>query len=54
MMPGVDGWEAIGRLKEDPRTRDIPLIVVSIIDNKELGFRLGADEYLVNPSTKRL
>lgn len=52
MMLGVDGWEAIGRLKEDPRTRDIPLIVVSIIDNKELGFRLGADEYLVKPVDK--
>ena len=49
MMPGMDGWEAICRLKENPETREIPLIVVSIIDNKELGYRLGADEYLVKP-----
>jgi signal transduction histidine kinase/CheY-like chemotaxis protein len=52
MMPGMDGWEAISRLKADPRTRDIPLIVLSIVDNKELGFRLGADEYLVKPVDK--
>ncbi len=53
MMPGMDGWEAIARLKDDPQTRDIPLIVLSIIDNKELGFRLGADEYLVKPIDKQ-
>jgi signal transduction histidine kinase/CheY-like chemotaxis protein len=52
MLPGMDGWEAIGRLKGDPATREIPLIVVSIIDNQELGFRLGADEYLVKPIAK--
>ncbi|MBI2505832.1 MAG: response regulator [Candidatus Latescibacteria bacterium] len=52
MLPGMDGWEAIGRLKGDPATRDIPLIVVSIIDNQELGFRLGADDYLVKPIDK--
>jgi CheY-like chemotaxis protein len=52
MMPGMDGWETITRLKADPQTRDIPLIVLSIIDNKELGFRLGADEYLVKPVDK--
>jgi len=49
MMPGIDGWETISRLKSDPATRDIPLIVLSIVDNKELGYRLGADEYLVKP-----
>ena len=49
MMPGMDGWEAITRLKTNPETRDIPLIVLSIIDNKELGYRLGADEYLIKP-----
>ena len=53
MMPGMDGWEAIARLKDDPQTRDIPIIVLSIIENKELGFRLGADEYLVKPIDKQ-
>ena len=49
MMPGMDGWEAISRLKANPETRDIPIIVVSIVDNKEMGYRLGADEYLIKP-----
>ena len=49
MMPGMDGWEAITRLKANPETRDIPIIVLSIVDNKELGYRLGADEYLIKP-----
>jgi len=49
MMPGMDGWEAISRLKSNPDTADIPVIVLSIIDDKERGFRLGADEYLVKP-----
>ncbi|MEW6752505.1 MAG: response regulator [Candidatus Latescibacterota bacterium] len=49
LMPGMDGWEAIWRLKSDPRTCDIPLIVLSIVDDRDLGFRLGADEYLVKP-----
>ena len=49
MMPGMDGWEAISRLKSDPTTANIPIIVLSILDNKELGYRLGADEYLVKP-----
>ena len=53
MLPGMDGWEAISRLKGDPATRDIPLIVLSIIDNQELGFRLGADDYLVKPIDKQ-
>ena len=49
MMPGMDGWEAITRLKASPETRDIPIIVVSILDDKERGYRLGADEYLIKP-----
>ena len=52
MMPGIDGWEAMSRLKSDPQTRHIPLIILSIIDNRELGYRLGADEYLVKPIDK--
>ena len=49
MMPGMDGFEAVSRLKSDPSTADIPVIILSIIDNKEMGYRLGADEYLVKP-----
>ncbi len=49
MMPGVDGWQALEILKSDPVTRSIPVIVCSIIEDLERGFRLGAADYLVKP-----
>ncbi|MBI3457333.1 MAG: response regulator [Candidatus Rokubacteria bacterium] len=49
MMPQKDGWEILHELKADARTKDIPIIVVSIVDNKELGYRLGAFDYLLKP-----
>jgi signal transduction histidine kinase/CheY-like chemotaxis protein len=52
LMPQKDGWGVLSDLKADPATRDIPIIVLSIIDNKELGFSLGAFDYLVKPLDK--
>ena len=52
LMPQKDGWGVLSDLKADPATRDIPIIVLSIIDNKELGFSLGAFDYLVKPFDK--
>jgi signal transduction histidine kinase/CheY-like chemotaxis protein len=49
MMPEKDGWEVIRDLKEDPETRDIPVIVCSIVSDKEKGMTLGAADYLVKP-----
>jgi len=49
MMPNQDGWEVLHALKADPDTKHIPIIVVSIVDNKELGYRLGAFDYLLKP-----
>jgi CheY-like chemotaxis protein len=49
ILPEVDGWEVISRLKLDDRTSSIPIIVVSIVDNPELGMALGAIEYFVKP-----
>ena len=49
IMPGIDGWQVLHTLKADAATRDIPVIVVSIVDQKGLGFRLGAADYLVKP-----
>ncbi len=46
MMPHKDGWEVLHELKADPATKDIPIIVVSIVD---LGYRLGAFDYLLKP-----
>jgi signal transduction histidine kinase/CheY-like chemotaxis protein len=52
LMPQKDGWGVLSDLKADPATRDIPIIVLSIIDNKEIGFSLGAFDYLVKPVKK--
>jgi len=52
MLPKKDGWEVLQALKTDLETRDIPVIIHSIIDNKELGFALGATDYLVKPVDK--
>ncbi|MGH8679604.1 MAG: ATP-binding response regulator, partial [Burkholderiales bacterium] len=49
IMPDTDGWEVLHQLKADPATRDVPVIVVSIVDNKERGFHLGAFDYLLKP-----
>ncbi len=52
MMPKKDGWQVLRELKSTPETRDIPVIVLSIVDNKKLGFSLGAAEYMVKPLDK--
>jgi CheY-like chemotaxis protein/two-component sensor histidine kinase len=49
MMPGRDGWTVLAELKNDPETRDIPIIVCSILEEDEKGFSLGASDYLVKP-----
>lgn len=49
LMPRVDGWDLLTRLKADPRTAAIPVVVSSIVDERGKGFALGAAEYLVKP-----
>ncbi len=49
LMPGKDGWETLRDIKADSATKDIPIIVVSIVDNKDQGYRLGAFDYLLKP-----
>jgi signal transduction histidine kinase/CheY-like chemotaxis protein len=49
MMPGMDGWRVLQEMKADPLLAQIPVVVVSIVDNKPLGYRLGASAYLVKP-----
>jgi PAS domain S-box-containing protein len=52
LMPGGSGFETIFQLKNVPETADIPIIVVSVMDQKQMGFTLGAAEYLVKPVQK--
>ena len=49
VMPGADGWQVLHELKEDPATANIPVILLTIIDKKALGYRLGAAAYLLKP-----
>ena len=52
LLPKVDGWAFLTQLKADPMTRDVPVIVTSIVDQKSKGFALGAAQYLVKPVHK--
>jgi PAS domain S-box-containing protein len=52
MMPGKDGWQVLYELKQNPATQEIPVVILSIVDNKKLGFSLGAAEYIVKPIDK--
>ena len=52
LLPGIDGWEVLAQLKADPRTAAIPVIVVSMLDERGRGSALGAAEYLVKPVGK--
>ncbi len=49
IMPHMDGWAVLNALKTDPATADIPVIIVSIHDDKDLGFALGAVDYVTKP-----
>ncbi len=49
LLPGVDGWEVLTRLKHDESTSSIPVIVISVVDDPELGIALGAVDYFVKP-----
>jgi signal transduction histidine kinase/DNA-binding response OmpR family regulator/HAMP domain-containing protein len=52
MLPKKDGWQVMQELKGFPDTSDIPIIIVSIIDDQNLGFSMGAVGYLVKPIDK--
>lgn len=48
-MPEMSGWEVLEKLTSDPTTRDIPVFVVTISDERQRGIELGASEYLLKP-----
>ncbi len=49
MMPGDDGWIVLSALKSDPELAEIPVIMVTIVDDADLGYALGASDYLTKP-----
>ncbi len=49
MMPGMDGWTVLSRLKSDTETADFPVVMLTIVENRNLGFALGAADYLTKP-----
>jgi CheY-like chemotaxis protein len=53
-MPNSNGFEALLSLKSAPDTANIPIIVVSILDQQKMGFALGAADYLVKPVDRSL
>jgi CheY-like chemotaxis protein len=55
MMPKKDGWQVLRELKQNPQTRDIPVLIHSIVDNKPLALSLGAVDVMTKPTDpKRL
>jgi PAS domain S-box-containing protein len=49
MMPGMDGWEVLAALKEDPELAGTPVVMLTVVDEREAGFALGVADYLVKP-----
>ncbi len=48
-LPKLDGWSVLNALKRDPVTAQIPVVIISIVDNRDFGIVLGATDYLVKP-----
>ncbi len=53
LMPDKDGWQVLQKLKSMPETRDIPVVIASVVEEEELGFSLGAADYFVKPIDKK-
>ena len=52
LLPRLDGWDLLARLKEDPATADIPVVIVTMLDERGKGLALGAVEYLIKPVSR--
>ncbi len=54
MMPGMDGWAVLSELKQDSELRGIPVVMMTMLDEKHMGFSLGAAEFLTKPVDSKL
>lgn len=52
VLPGLDGWAVLAALKTDPATSEIPIIMASMLDEKQRGLEMGADEYVTKPFSR--
>ena len=52
MMPGMDGWEVLAQLQNDESLVDVPVVIVSMVTDQEMGFAIGATGYLTKPIDK--
>ena len=52
LMPGKNGWQTLEELKRSPETAAIPVIIVSVVEERKKGLLMGAAEYLVKPVSK--
>jgi CheY-like chemotaxis protein len=49
LMPGMDGWSVLAALKADPTLANIPVVMLTMLDDRNLGYALGAADYLTKP-----
>ena len=54
LMPEMDGWSVLRALKADPKLRDIPVVMLTMVDDKSRGYALGATDYLSKPVDREL
>ena len=54
ILPGIDGWEVLRRLKSDDRLQTIPVFMVTVVDDRDVGLALGAVDYFVKPIDRHL
>jgi signal transduction histidine kinase/CheY-like chemotaxis protein len=52
MMPDIDGWQVLSKIKSDPELAAIPVVMLSIIANQKKGYSLGATDYLIKPISR--
>ena len=53
-LPGIDGWQILAELKHDDQLRHIPVVIISVLDDAEVGLALGAADYFVKPVDRNI